>query len=82
MGNSFSTFITNLENSIDNLFGNNESSTTNTQPTVNENDNVSTNQELSNLVNSVNNINNNLNSKEKNINNWEPRYKPCSMLRD
>ena len=75
MGNSFSTFITNLENSIENLFENNESSTTDTpsttdsQPTVNENDNVSNNQELSNLVNAVNNINNNLSSEEENINN-------------
>lgn len=74
MENSFSTFITNLENIIDNLFGINESSNTNTSSTTNtpttviENDNVSTNQELSNLVNAVNNINNNLSSDEENIN--------------
>ena len=68
MDNSFSTFLTNLENSIDNLFRNDTPSSTDTPSTVNENDNNSTNKELSNLVNSVNNINNNLSSQEENIN--------------
>lgn len=74
MVNSFSTFITNLENSIENLFGNNESSSSDTPSSsgtpsnVIENDNVSNNQELSNLNNAVNNINNSLSSEEENIN--------------
>ena len=74
MDNSFSTFITNLENSIENLFGNNESSSSytpsssGTPSNIIENDNVSNNQELSNLNNAVNNINNSLSSEEENIN--------------